>query len=100
MADCFKADEMDITILNYQTEIMKLAEKYCRLTDTNLGALGKKVLNDFTFFTRVSEGANCNVKTLRRVVRWFAENMPEEGISGVPARGAAVEAEKVMRRSP
>ena len=84
---------MDITTVDYRKEVLKLAEQYCETHDISLGTLGKKIVNDFDFFDRLSKKSRtgnkkskrkggCTVDTLQRVLLWFREHtshLPNQG---------------------
>jgi hypothetical protein len=38
--------------------------------------IGKRALNDNTFFARIERGDGFNVKTFDRVLRWLSDNWP------------------------
>jgi hypothetical protein len=50
-----------------------------RLTGITPQSVGKRALNDNTFFRRVvDQGQGFTVKTYDEVMRWFDENWPED----------------------
>lgn len=40
--------------------------------------IGKRALNDNTFYARLESGAGFNIKTYDRLVGWFSENWPDD----------------------
>jgi hypothetical protein len=69
-----------------------LASKYAALTGTTAATVGKRAINDNTFFARVLEGQGFTVRTFDKVVAWFSDNWPDdaswpEGIERRPFRG-------------
>jgi hypothetical protein len=73
--------------------LLDLAARYEAATGQSAAAIGKKALNDNTFFVRIQSGAGFNIKTLDKLLLWFSENWPEgtdwpEGVER-PFAGAA-----------
>lgn len=40
--------------------------------------IGKRALNDNTFYARLESGAGFNIKTYDRLACWFSENWPQD----------------------
>jgi hypothetical protein len=65
-----------------------------RATDTTPATVGKRALNDNTFFARISEGQGFTVRTFDRVMEWLSANWPHdaewpEGVERPDAREKA-----------
>jgi hypothetical protein len=70
---------LEITIRNYEKEVLKLAEQYCEATGISLGTLGNKAASEFSFFTRMKDGSGGHrIETVRRAVKWIEEHMPKK----------------------
>lgn len=60
--------------------LFDLAEAYTAATEVSAATIGKRALNDNTFFARVAEGATFTAKTFDKLVQWFSENWPEGAV--------------------
>lgn len=58
-------------------DLLSLAESFHDATKTTHSTIGKRALNDNTFFGRIKSGDSFRVDTFDKVVRWFSENWPE-----------------------
>lgn len=65
--------------MDYRTELLTIASKYCELTGKSRSTIATKVMNDGKFFDRIENGAGCTMDTYEKVMRWFVFNMPHEG---------------------
>lgn len=57
--------------------LLALAAAFEAATDISPATVGKRALNDNTFFNRLREGRGFNVRTYDRLVAWFAAEWPE-----------------------
>lgn len=57
--------------------LLKCASAFAAATGASLAAIGKKMLNDNTFFPRISRGGGFTVRTYDRALHWFASHWPE-----------------------
>ena len=66
------------------------AEAFERATGASAATIGKRALNDNTFFQRTAGGQNFTVRTYDRLLSWFDEHWPEgvEWPEGVPRPSA------------
>ena len=69
--------------------LLTRADEYSRAARISLSDLGKKIVNQKGFFSRIGRGDNFTVETYARVMKWFDENPPpasgvETGSSPVP----------------
>ena len=58
--------------------LLDLAARYEAATGQSPAAVGKRALNDNTFFARIHGGAGFNIKTLDKLLLWFSENWPDD----------------------
>ncbi|MCX5570594.1 hypothetical protein [Kaistia nematophila] len=59
--------------------LLALAAAFEAATDISPATVGKRALNDNTFFHRLRDGRGFNVRTYDRLVAWFADEWPEHG---------------------
>lgn len=66
--------------------LLQCAAAFEATTGDSLPAIGKRMLNDNTFFARIARGGGFTVRTYDRALRWFSENWPVglEWPEGVP----------------
>lgn len=53
-----------------------LTDAFTEATDMSVATIGKRALNDNTFFQRVAAGDGFTLKTFDRVIRWFSDQWP------------------------
>ena len=56
--------------------LLALAAAFEAATDASPATIGKRALNDNTFFARLNNGRGFNVRTYDRLVAWFAASWP------------------------
>lgn len=59
-------------------QLLFLANGYATATGVSEKTIGKRAINDNTFFDRLAEGNGFTVKTYDRVVRWLSANWPRD----------------------
>lgn len=75
--------------------IIDLANRFSDATGVSPSTIGKRALNDNTFFSRISgTDATFTLRTFDRLLAWFSENWPEtavwpEGVERPPTPEAA-----------
>jgi len=77
-----------------RAHLLSLANAFATAERTSLRTIGKRALNDNTFFHRIEQGDGFNVKTFDRLVAWFACHWPQgcdwpAGIPRSPQTGVA-----------
>lgn len=74
---------MEETLRQY---LIDAAKQFEAATGVSAAGIGKKSVNDNTFFARLSEGQGFTVKTYDRVIAWLSANWPDdaEWPAGVP----------------
>lgn len=57
--------------------LIDLATVFEQATEVSRATIGKRALNDNTFYARIEAGAGFNIKTFDRLIQWFSDNWPE-----------------------
>ncbi len=57
-----------------RTQLLEQARQFCATEGMSLPTLGRKVMNDTAFFSRLEEGAGFTVRTYEKFQRFFSEN--------------------------
>jgi hypothetical protein len=66
---------MDLTTVDFKTELLNAAEGYCKRNGVTLGALGKRMVNDRKFFVRLKETeGSCTLSTFQFLIRKLSVN--------------------------
>lgn len=60
-----------------RSHLLHLAATYSDATGVSPATIGKRAINDNTFFQRLEAEAGFTVKTFDRVVGWLSDNWPE-----------------------
>ena len=61
--------------------MLDLAASYAEAASVSLQSIGQSIMRDNTFFRRIDEkGAGFTAATFDRVVGWFDENWPDDGV--------------------
>ena len=62
-----------------RAHLLQLASAYSTKTGQSYATIGKRALNDNTFFARFEAGdVGFNIRTFDKVVQWFADNWPAD----------------------
>lgn len=56
--------------------MLRRADDYSRAAGISLSELGKKIVNQKGFFSRIGRDHNFTIDTYKRVMAWFDENPP------------------------
>lgn len=59
-----------------RSQLLKLASVFEAATGVTIPTIGKRALNDNTFFQRIAAGDGFTLKTFDRVIRWFSDQWP------------------------
>jgi hypothetical protein len=58
--------------------LLRTARAFERATGSSLASIGKRALNDNTFFARIEAEQGFTIKTYDRVIGWLRANWPAE----------------------
>jgi len=58
--------------------LIDLAATYEAATGASRATIGKRALNDNTFYARIEDGSGFTIKTFDNLVGWFSENWPAD----------------------
>lgn len=61
-----------------RSQLMLLAAAFEAATGTSPKTIGKRALNDNTFFSRLETGHGFTIRTFDRCVEWLSANWPED----------------------
>jgi len=61
-----------------RTHLFECAALFEKATGVTPATIGKRALNDNTFFARISEGQGFTVRTFDRVMEWLSANWPRD----------------------
>lgn len=54
------------------SNLLKRASAYAQAREIELSTLGVQIVNDGSFFNRLSSGGTCNLKTYTKVSNWLS----------------------------
>lgn len=70
--------------------LLDCAARFEAATSLTAATVGKRALNDNTFFARLESGQGFTIRTYDRVIGWFEENWPENlAFPQIPASAPA-----------
>jgi hypothetical protein len=69
---------LELNRQNYKQELLDKAQAWCKLTGGKLSGLGRIIMNDGAFFTRLKDDRiGCRIETYFKIKDWFHKNMPK-----------------------
>jgi light-regulated signal transduction histidine kinase (bacteriophytochrome) len=61
-----------------RSNLIDLAAVFEQGAEVSRATIGKRALNDNTFYARIETGAGFNIKTFDRLIQWFSDNWPAD----------------------